>query len=100
MLPEKLYKDGHSEEELEEKEARKGIQIQEVNKFLSAGVLSPDLHKRLERFTAKAPEDQHILRKNCITCTKYPACMKDPQAQPTMKSCKRTHLGHTCAGCT
>ena len=30
MLPEKLYKDGHSEEEPEEKEARKEIQIQEV----------------------------------------------------------------------
>jgi hypothetical protein len=43
MLPE-MNKDGDSEEEPQRMEARKRIQIQEVNKFLSAGVLSPDLH--------------------------------------------------------
>ena len=43
MLPE-INKDGDSEEEPQRMEARKRIQIQEVNKFLSAGVLSPDLH--------------------------------------------------------
>ena len=80
MVPE-INKDGDSEEEPERKEAMKGIQIQEVNEFLSAGLLSPDLHKRLERFTAKVPEPQHILRKKCITCSKCPTCMEDPRGQ-------------------
>ena len=80
-LQEKTYEDGSSEEEPEEKEAREGIQIQEVNKFLSAGVLSPDLHKRLEMFTAKAPEPQHILRKNCKTCASCPTCFENSSGQ-------------------
>ena len=64
-LQEKTYEDDSSEEEPEEKEARKGIQIQEVTNFCQRGVISPDLDKRLETFTAKAPEPQHILQKNC-----------------------------------
>ena len=63
-LQERTYEDDSSEEEPEKKETRKGIQIQEVNKFLLARVPSQDLHKRLETFSAKAPEPQHILRKN------------------------------------
>ena len=40
----RAYENGCSDEEPDEKEATKGIQIQEVNKFMSVGVLSTDLH--------------------------------------------------------
>ena len=73
-LQDKIYKDGSSEEEPEEKEARKAIQIQEVKNFCQHGMLSPDLHRRLETFTAKAPEPQHRHRKSCKTCAACPIC--------------------------
>ena len=44
-------------------------------------LLSPNLHKRLETFTAKAPEPQHRHRKSCKTCAACPICFENPAGQ-------------------
>ena len=54
-----------SVEDFKEEEKAKAVKIEEVNKFLSFGVVSKARHDRLELFTAKAPSPKHVLRPEC-----------------------------------